>query len=92
MNTTSLIDLTAEETGLTKAQTEATVNAALKIICRTVASGKPVILPDFGTLKVRHILDRDEISPEAGDPISDVRVIKFLPSPTFRAEVNHRSN
>jgi len=92
MNTTSLINLTAEETGQTKAETEATVNAALKIICRAVASGKQVILSDFGTFKARHVFDRDDISPEAGDPVSDVRVVKFLPAQSFRAEVNHRTN
>lgn len=91
MNTTSLINLTAEETGQTKAQTEATLKAALKIIRGTVASGKPVILPDFGTFKARHVFDRDEINPAAGDPVSDVRVVKFLPAQAFRADVNHRS-
>jgi DNA-binding protein HU-beta len=91
MSTIQLVDLTAEETGQTKAQTEATLNAALRIICAAVASGKTVILPDFGTFKTRHVFDRDEINPEAGDPVSDVRVIKFLPAPDFRAKVNNRS-
>jgi nucleoid DNA-binding protein len=90
MNTTSLINLIAEETGQSEAQTEATVKAALKIICRTVASGKPVILPDFGTFQARHIFDRDEINPEAGDPVTDVKVVKFLPAEAFRKKVNHR--
>ncbi len=88
---TSLIDLTAEETGQTKEQTEATLNAALKIIRRTVASGKPVILADFGIFRARHVFEKDR-NPEAGDPVSDVRVVRFFPEPTFRAEVNHRSN
>ena len=91
MNTTSLINLIAEETGLSRKQTEATVNATLKIIRGTLASGTPVILPDFGTFKARHVFDRDEINPEAGDPVSDVRVVKFLPAEAFRKEVNHRS-
>jgi len=51
MNTTSLVNLTAEETGLTKPQTEATLKAALKIICGSVASGQPVRLPEFGTFQ-----------------------------------------
>jgi nucleoid DNA-binding protein len=42
MNTTSLVNLIAEETGQTKEQTEATVKAALKIIRGSVASGEPV--------------------------------------------------
>jgi nucleoid DNA-binding protein len=90
MNTTTLINLTAEETGQSQAQTEATLNAALIIIRRTVASGKEVILPDFGTFKARHIFDKDEINPESGDPASDVRTVKFLPAPVFRAHINHR--
>jgi DNA-binding protein HU-beta len=90
MNTTQLINLTADETGQTKAQTEATLNAALKIICGTVASGKTVILPDFGIFKTRHVFDKDDINPQAGDPVSDVRVVRFLPAESFRARVNNR--
>ena len=91
MNTTSLINLTAEETGQTKAQTAATLEAALKIIRGTVASGEAVRLPDFGTFEVRHISDKNQRNPQAGDPIDDVMVIRFLPAQVFRAEVNHRS-
>jgi len=90
MNTTSLIDLTAEKTGQTKVQTEATLEAAFKIIRETVASGKQVILPDFGTFKTLHVFDRDEINPQAGDPVSDVKIVKFLPAQAFRARVNNR--
>jgi DNA-binding protein HU-beta len=90
MNKTSLINLTAEETGQSKAQTEATLNAALKIICGCVASGEAVRLPDFGTFEARHISDRDQRNPQAGDPVSDVKVVKFLPAQAFRAIVNNR--
>ena len=91
MNTTSLIYLTAEETGQTRAQTEATLNAALKIICGTVASGEAVRLPDFGTFEARHISDKNQRNPQAGDPIDHVMVVKFLPAEAFRKAVNHRS-
>jgi DNA-binding protein HU-beta len=91
MNTTSLINLIAEETGQTKEQTEATVKAALNIIRGSVASGELVRLPDFGTFETRHISDRDQRNPQAGDPINDVRVVKFSPAEAFRKEVNHRS-
>ena len=90
MNTTSLINLTAEETGQTKAQTEATLNAALKIIRGTVASGEAVRLPDFGTFQTRHIDNKDQSNPLAGCRIDDVRVINFSPVEAFRKEVNHR--
>jgi len=91
MNTTSLINLIAEETGQTKEQTEATLNAALKIICGTVASGEAVRLPNFGTFEARRTSDREERNPQAGDPIDDVRVLRFLPAEAFWKEVNHRS-
>jgi len=91
MNTTSLVNLIAEETGQSKAQTEATVKAALKIICGTVASGEAVRLPDFGTFESLHIdSDRNKRNPQAGDPVDDVRVVKFSPAEAFWKEVNHR--
>jgi nucleoid DNA-binding protein len=91
MNTTSLVNLTAEETGQSKEQTAATVKVALNLIRRVVASGEAVRLPDLGTFESRQISDKDERNPQTGDPISDVRVVKFLPSEAFRKEVNHRS-
>jgi len=93
MNTTNLIDLTAEETGLSKANTEATLNAALKIIRRAVTNSEVVLLPDFGTFKSRDITDSKTYkkNPQAGDLIKDVRVISFLPDEAFLKEVNHRS-
>ena len=91
MNTTSLVNLTAEETGQTQEQTKATLNAALKIICGTVASGEAVRLTYFGTFETRHLSDRNERNPQAGDPIDDVRVVRFSPAEAFRKAVNHRS-
>jgi DNA-binding protein HU-beta len=88
MNTTSLINLTAEETGQTKEQTEATVKAALNIIRGSVASGEPVRLPDFGTFETRRISGRAERDPQARYAIDNVRVVKFLPAEAFRKEVN----
>jgi DNA-binding protein HU-beta len=92
MNTTQLINLTAEETGQTKAQTAATLEAALKIISGCVASGEAVRLPDFGTFEARHISDKNQRNPQAGDPIDDVMVVRFLAAEAFRKAVNHRSN
>ena len=88
MNTTSLINLTAEETGQTKEQTEATLNAALKIIRGTVASGEAVRLPDFGTFETHRISGRAERDPQARYQIDNVRVVKFLSAEAFRKDVN----
>ena len=91
MNMTSLINLTAEETGQTKAQTAATLKAALNIIRGSVASDEAVRLPDFGTFEARHRSDKNQRNPQAGDPIDDVMVVRFLPAEAFRKAVNHRS-
>jgi nucleoid DNA-binding protein len=91
MNITSLVNLIAEATGQTTEQTEATVNAALKIIRGVVASGEAVRLPDFGTFQTRHVFDKDYIPPERGDHPTDVKAVKFSPAEQFHKEVNHRS-
>jgi DNA-binding protein HU-beta len=91
MNVRSLVNLVAEETGQTKKQAEATLEAAFNIIRGCVASGEAVRLSDFGTFEARRISDRDERNPQAGDPIDDVRVVRFSPAESFRKEVNHRS-
>lgn len=90
MNTTSLANLTAEETGQTKAQTEATLRAALKIICGVVASGEAVRLRDFGTFEARWRTAREGRNPETGDKIDipAARVAKFSPAKAFREPVN----
>ena len=90
MNTTSLINLTAEETGQTKAQTEATVKAALKIICGVVASGEAVRLHEFGTFEPRWRTAREGRNLQTGDKIDipAARVVKFLPAKSFREAVN----
>jgi len=90
MNEKTLVMLTAGNTGQTREQTEATLRIAFDIIRGVVASGEAVRLPDFGTFETRHVFDKDYISPPAGDPITDVRVVKFSPDEAFRKEINNR--
>jgi len=90
MNTTSLVNLTAEETGQTKEQTEATVKAALKIISGVVASGEAVRLREFGTFEPRWRTARPGRNLQTGETIDipAARVVKFLPAKAFREAVN----
>jgi nucleoid DNA-binding protein len=90
MNEKTLVILTAGNTGQTREQTEATLRIAFDIIRGTVARGEAVRLRDFGTFEAHHISDRDKTNPQAGDPISDVRVVRFLPTEAFRREINNR--
>ena len=84
MNTTSLINLTAEETGQTKEQTEATVKAALNIISGVVASGEAVRLRELGTFEARW-----ESAPEGSnaDTGEKIRVVRFSPAEAFLKKV-----
>ena len=90
MNTTSLVNLTAEETGQTKEQTEATVKAALKIISGVVASGEAVRLREFETFEARWRTAREGRNLQTGDTVDipAARVVKFLPAKAFREAVN----
>jgi DNA-binding protein HU-beta len=90
MNTTNIINLTAEETGQTKEQTEATVKAALKIIRGVVASGEAVRLREFGTFEARWRSAREGRNPDTGDKIDipATRVARFSPAKAFREAVN----
>ena len=89
MNTTSLVNLTAEETGQTKAQTEATVKAALKIIRGVVASGEAVRLHEFGTFEASWRTAREGRNPQTGEAmqIPAARVAKFWPAKAFKEQV-----
>jgi nucleoid DNA-binding protein len=90
MNVRSLVDLVAEETGQTKKQTEATLEAAFQIIRGSVASGEAVRLTDFGIFEACPRSERRR-HPRAADPVDPVREIRFLPAESFRKEVNHSS-
>jgi nucleoid DNA-binding protein len=89
MNTRGIVNIIAEKTGQTKAQTEATVKATLETIKGVVASGEPVRIPDFGILEVRYTSAyRDESNPQAGNPISFVAEIRFSPAKAFKQKVD----
>ena len=53
MNKTDLIAITAENTGLTKKDTERVINAALDAITAAMAEGSKVQLSGFGAFDVK---------------------------------------
>jgi DNA-binding protein HU-beta len=83
MNTTSLVNLTAEETGQTNAQTEATIKAALEIICGVVASGEAVRLKGFGTFETKWHPPTEEQSPLETLLIPSTKIATFSPAKAF---------
>ena len=90
MNVASLASLTAEETGLPKPETEATLRVALKIIAEVVASGESVRLEEFGTFcsQVRSI--REGRNPKNGESvyIPAPITVAFFAGKAFREAVN----
>ena len=90
MNTTILIQDTAKNTGLTKAQTEATLKAVFQIIRENVAAGNTVRLFEFGTFQACWRSARQGRNIETGDTIDipAARVAKFSPAELFKEAVN----
>jgi len=86
MNKTDLISLTAENTGLTKKDTERVVNAMLDAITAAMAKGEKVQLSGFGAFDVKDREKRIGRNPHTKEPIDipATRVPVFKPSKALR--------
>lgn len=69
MNRTDLINVVAAETGLTKKDVEATVNATLAAIGNALKGGDKVQLIGFGTFEVKAASAREGRNPKTGEAI-----------------------
>jgi len=90
MNIETLASLTADETGLSKSDTEATLKAAVKIIPRVVASGEAVQLDEFGIFGSQMRAIREGRDPKTGNSICIPAPILpvFFAGKDFREAVN----
>lgn len=70
MNRTDLINLTAEQNGLTKVKAEQVVNNLLDTIVGTVAKGEKVELRGFGTFGSARQEERPGFNPVTGERIT----------------------
>ena len=86
MNKTDLINLTAENTGLTKKDTERVVNAMLDAITAAMANGEKVQLSGFGAFDVKDREKRIGRNPHTKESIEipATRVPVFKPSKALR--------
>ncbi len=66
---TQLVDMVADQTGLTKKQSEEAVSAMLDAIVTAVKGGKSVGLPGLGTLSVRATAARTGVRPGTSEKI-----------------------
>ena len=81
MNKSELIDLVAEQSGLSRADAGRATDALLDGIVATLSKGDQVALAGFGTFSVRARAPRTGRNPQTGETIQ----IKASNSPGFKA-------
>ena len=81
MKKTELIAAIAEQSGLTKKDAEAALNATLETITKAVAEGDKIQLTGFGTFEQRQRNARTGVDPRTGNSIE----IPASKVPAFKA-------
>lgn len=89
MNKSELIDAIAAQTGLSKAATAQTLDAAVSVIQGAVAQGDSVTLVGFGTFSRKERQARTGRNPQTGKEIKIAASAApaFKPGATFRDQV-----
>ena len=82
MNKTELVAAVAAQTGLTKKDTEATVNAFVDVVEAELKKGGKVQLIGFGTFEVRSRKSRQGRNPQKPDEVVKIPASK---APVFKA-------
>jgi DNA-binding protein HU-beta len=92
VNRTELIDAVSGDTGLTRQQSEAAIDAIVYEITAGVRSGNPVRITGFGTFKLRERQARKGRNPQTGAPvrIKASKGIGFTPGVKLKADLNSR--
>ena len=81
MNKTELIAAAAEQTGMTKKDTEKVLNAALDAIASALAKNDKVQVSGFGIFEVKEREARTGRNPQTGEPME----IAASRTPSFKA-------
>lgn len=90
MNKAQLIEKLSLKAQLSKAQTEAALDAAIDIIQKTVAVGEEVKLVGFGTFSRIERKSRPGRNPKTGEKVTipSSRVPRFKPGKDFKDVLN----
>ena len=90
MNKTNIVDVVAAETGFTKKDVDAVVNATINAIASALKSGEKVQLIGFGTFEVKATAAREGRNPKTGETIKIAAAKKpsFSASKALKDEVN----
>lgn len=81
MNKAELVSAIAEETGLSKKDTEATINSFVNVVSDELAKAEKVQLIGFGTFETRKRAARTGRNPQTGEELK----IKASTVPAFKA-------
>ena len=81
MNKTELIAAAAEQTGMTKKDTEKALNAAFDVIAAALSKGEKVQVSGFGIFEVKEREPRVGRNPRTGEAMD----IPASRTPTFKA-------
>jgi DNA-binding protein HU-beta len=90
MNKQELVDAVAAESGTSKRDAEAMINAVLDAISKEVASGNSVQLVGFGTFGRGERAARTGRNPATGEAmqIAAAKTVKFTAGKAFKDAVN----
>lgn len=90
MNKTELVNAVAEQTLLTKRESEAAITALTDTITAQLQKGESVVLVGFGTFQVKGREARTGRNPQTGQPIliPEKRVPSFKAGATLKSSVN----
>lgn len=81
MNKTDLISSVAQQSGLTKKDSESAINALVSVVTDTLVDGDKVVLVGFGTFETRNRAERKGRNPQTKQEIT----IPASKSPVFKA-------
>ena len=89
MNKSELVEVAAQEAGITKAAADKALSAIIGAVVKTVASGESVTLVGFGTFKSATRAARTGKNPKTGATlkIPETIVPKFTAGTAFKAAV-----
>ncbi len=89
MNKTELIQQTAAQTGLSRKDAEAAVNAALDVVTKALASGDKIQIVGFGSLETKDRAARTARNPRTLEPVEipASRTVAFKPGKALKDAV-----
>ena len=86
MNKGDLIEVVADDAGLSKADATRAVDAVISAVTKALKAGKQVSLVGFGTFKIATRRARAGVNPKTGEKIKikSSKTVKFVPGQAFK--------